>query len=124
MLAREGVPVEAGQSGGFFEAPEVAVILSLLAVIDNPRQDVALISVLRSELFGFTNDELTEIRLMSGEGDFYAALSARAEVSEKARAFLDTLDRLRDFARDSELATLDMGDIREPRLHGALLRDA
>lgn len=106
VLAREGVPVEAGQSGGFFEAPEVAVILSLLAVIDNPRQDVALISVLRSELFGFTNDELTEIRLMSGEGDFYAALSARAQVSEKARAFLDTLDRLRDFARDSELATL------------------
>ena len=106
VLAREGVPVEAGQSGGFFEAPEVAVILSLLAIIDNPRQDVALISVLRSELFGFTNDELTEIRLMSGEGDFYAALSARAEVSEKARAFLDTLDRLRDFARDSELATL------------------
>lgn len=106
VLAREGVPVEAGQSGGFFEAPEVAVILSLLAVIDNPRQDVALISVLRSELFDFTNDELTEIRLMSGEGDFYAALSARAQVSEKARAFLDTLDRLRDFARDSELATL------------------
>ena len=106
VLAREGVPVEAGQSGGFFEAPEVAVILSLLAVIDNPRQDVALISVLRSELFGFTNDELTEIRLMSGEGDFYSALSARAQVSEKARAFLDTLDRLRDFARDSELATL------------------
>lgn len=106
VLAREGVPVEAGQSGGFFEAPEVAVILSLLAIIDNPRQDVALISVLRSELFGFTNDELTEIRLMSGEGDFYAALSARAQVSEKARAFLDTLARLRDFARDSELATL------------------
>lgn len=106
VLAREGVPVEAGQSGGFFEAPEVAVIISLLAIIDNPRQDVALISVLRSELFGFTNDELTEIRLMSGEGDFYAALSARAQVSEKARAFLDTLDRLRDFARDSELATL------------------
>lgn len=106
VLAREGVPVEAGQSGGFFEAPEVAVIISLLAIIDNPRQDVALISVLRSELFGFTNDELTEIRLMSGEGDFYAALRARAEVSEKARAFLDTLARLRDFARDSELATL------------------
>ena len=106
VLAREGVPVEAGQSGGFFEAPEVAVILSLLAVIDNPRQDVALISVLRSELFGFTNDELTEIRLMSGEGDFYSALRARAEVSEKARAFLGTLARLRDFARDSELAAL------------------
>lgn len=65
VLSREGVPVEAGQSGGFFEAAEVSVMLSLLAVIDNPRQDVALISVLRSALFGFTPDELTQIRLAS-----------------------------------------------------------
>src|SRR5699024_9555778 len=101
VLSREGVPVEAGQSGGFFEAAEVSVMLSLLAVIDNPRQDVALISVLRSALFGFTPDELTQIRLASGEGDFYAALCARAESDEKARAFLDTLAGFRDLARDS-----------------------
>ena len=106
VLSREGVPVEAGQSGGFFEAAEVSVMLSLLAVIDNPRQDVALISVLRSALFGFTPDELTQIRLASGEGDFYAALCARAESDEKARAFLDTLAGFRDLARDSELAGL------------------
>lgn len=106
ILAREGVPVEAGQSGGFFEAPEVSVIISLLAVIDNPRQDVALISVLRSALFGFTPDELTEIRLESGRGDFYAALCARAEGNDKARAFLERLSGLRDLARDCELTEL------------------
>lgn len=106
VLAREGVPVEAGQSGGFFEAPEVSVMLSLLAVIDNPRQDVALIAVLGSALFGFTPDELTQIRLAAGEGDFYAALCAAAEENEKARAFLDALAGFRDLARDSELAEL------------------
>ncbi len=52
-LTRMGIPVEAGQSGGFFESPEIEVMLSLLSIIDNPRQDVQLVSVLRSALFGF-----------------------------------------------------------------------
>ena len=106
VLAREGVPVEAGQSGGFFEAGEVSVTLSLLALIDNPRQDVALISVLRSALFGFTADELTQMRLGSPEGDLYAALGSFAEVSAKARRFLDILGGLRELSRDCELAAL------------------
>ncbi len=106
VLAREGVPVEAGQSGGFFEAGEVSVTLSLLALIDNPRQDVALISVLRSALFGFTADELTQMRLGCPEGDLYAALASFAEGSAKARRFLDILGGLRELSRDCELAAL------------------
>ena len=105
-LAREGIPVEAGQSGGFFEAGEISVVLSLLAIVDNPRQDVALISALRSALFGFTADELTEMRLKTPEGDFYSSLEHYAEDSDKARNFLATLWELRDISRDSELASL------------------
>ena len=37
-------------------------MLSLLEIVDNPRQDVPLISVLRSPLFGFTADRLAEVR--------------------------------------------------------------
>ncbi|MFR5781321.1 MAG: hypothetical protein ACLUEK_05500 [Oscillospiraceae bacterium] len=55
VLAREGVPVEAGQSGGFFEAPEVAVILSLLAVIET-RAPTWRLSVLRSAFSRTTSD--------------------------------------------------------------------
>lgn len=106
VLAREGIPVEAGQSGGFFEAGEVSVMLSLLAVVDNPRQDVALISVLRSALFGFTADELTDIRLCCPDGDFYSAVVSCAGENEKAARFLSLLDELRDSSRDSELAAL------------------
>ena len=36
-------------------------MLSLLEIVDNPRQDVPLISVLRSPLFGFTADRLAEV---------------------------------------------------------------
>ncbi|MFR0769629.1 MAG: UvrD-helicase domain-containing protein [Dysosmobacter sp.] len=36
--------------------------LALLEIVDNPRQDVPLIAVLRSPVFGFTPDRLAEIR--------------------------------------------------------------
>ena len=105
-LARMGVPVESGQSGGFFTAGEVEVILSLLSIIDNPRQDVQLVSVLRSALFGFTPDELTAIRLAQPDGELWDALLTRAGEDEKCRSFADTIDSLRDFARESEVSEL------------------
>lgn len=105
-LARCGVPVQADQAGGFFRAPEITVMLALLDVIDNPRQDVPLISVLRSPLFGFTADDLSAVRVCDREGDFFTALTVSAEQNEKSRAFLETLERLRLFARDAELELL------------------
>ena len=47
--------------GGFFETPEIMMALSLLRVVDNPRQDIDLLAVLR--LYDFTPDQMLEIRL-------------------------------------------------------------
>ena len=105
-FAAMGVPVEAGEAGGFFEAAEVEVILALLSIIDNPRQDVQLVSVLRSALFGFTPDELTAIRLADREPELFEALVSRAQTDEKSAKFLACLDEIRDFAREAELAEL------------------
>ena len=105
-LAGMGIPVESGQSGGFFESPEIEVMLSLLSLIDNPRQDVQLVSVLRSALFGFAPDELTAIRLALPDGELWDALNARAEADEKCRSFAELIASLRDFALESELTEL------------------
>ena len=105
-LAAAGVPVEAGQTQGFFESGEIEVTLSLLSLIDNPRQDVQLVSVLRSALFGFTPDELTAIRLADRDGELWDALRTRAQDDEKCRRFIETIEALRDFARESELTEL------------------
>ena len=80
----------------FYETMEIAVILSLLQIIDNPRQDVPLISVLRSPLFGFTPDRLAIIRAKEKHGDFYDALLA--DDGEDTAAFLATLRGLRESA--------------------------
>ena len=55
-LARAGVPVGSGQGGGYYSSVEVSALLNMLAVVDNPHQDIPLIAVLRSPAFGFDAD--------------------------------------------------------------------
>ena len=105
-LTAHGIPVFSEQGGGFFESLEVSVLLSLLAVIDNPHQDVPLIAVLRSPLFGFTADDLAAVRACDKAHDFYTALTAAAETRADCRAFLETLSDYRRLAPDLELDAL------------------
>lgn len=88
-LARLGIPVTAGQSGGFFSSVEVSAIMSMLAVIDNPHQDIPLIAVLRSPAFGFSADELSAVRAADREADFYTALRKAGGNGGRCRAFLE-----------------------------------
>ena len=105
-LILRGIPVAAGQGGSFFAATEITSLMSLLAILDNPHQDVALIAVLRSSVFGFTADELTGIRLCDREGDFYTALKKAAETNEKCAVFLETLNKLRYRSTDAPVDEL------------------
>jgi len=99
-LLEEGVPVFAEQGGGFFTSPEILITTSLLSVIDNPHRDIPLASVLSSPVFGFTADELSLIRAIERNGDFFSALTKAAEDIEKCRSFLDTLRELRVLSED------------------------
>ena len=103
-LAEKNIPCAADESSDFFAAVEIAVVWSLLQVIDNPRQDVPLISVLRSPLFGFSPDHLAAIRALQKDGDYYDALLL--DEGEDTQDFLRTLDSLRAAARDETVDDL------------------
>lgn len=105
-LSAEGIPSVAQQGGGFFKSLEVTVLLSLLAVIDNPRQDVALLAVLRSPLYGFTPDELSAVRARDREADFCTALRAAAADMPRCRDFLAELEEYRTLAPDLSVEAL------------------
>jgi ATP-dependent helicase/nuclease subunit A len=105
-LIEQGIPVASVQGGGYFKSIEVSTMMSMLAVLDNPHQDIPLIAVLRSPAFGFSADELSEIRSSDRQSDFYTALVAAAETKEKYRDFLTRLDALRDMAMDMPMAEL------------------
>ena len=104
VLMGRGIPVAAQQKKGYFSAQEVQLILNLLRVIDNPRQDIPLMSVLVSPIGGFTNEEAA---LLAAEGEgqmeqigrvtglYGACLSSSMP---KAQAFLERLEHFRELA--------------------------
>ncbi|HPE15997.1 MAG TPA: helicase-exonuclease AddAB subunit AddA [Oscillospiraceae bacterium] len=120
-FAARGIPCGADAAGGFFETVEVQVALSLLAVIDNPHQDVPLISALRSPVFGFSPDRLALLRAGTPAGDFYDAL--RASEDADCRAAVGTIERLREAAGDlsaHEVVWNLLADLGLPAMFGAL----
>lgn len=78
-LTARGIPAYAESNFGYFDALEVKTILALLKIIDNPMQDIPLLTVLRSPMVGLNVDELTAIRVNLKEGTFYDALVCYAE---------------------------------------------
>lgn len=98
-LTALGIPAWADTSGGFFAAAEIGVAVSLLRVIDNPMQDIPLLSVLMSPIYGFTPDDMADIRTPSRSGSLYLAVSSAAR-SGNARAadFLKDIDTYRSLA--------------------------
>ncbi|MGI6028035.1 MAG: helicase-exonuclease AddAB subunit AddA [Candidatus Heteroscillospira sp.] len=105
-LAEEGIPVSEQKGGAFFTTAEVSAMISLLAVIDNPHQDVPLISALRSVFFGFTADELAQIRACRASGSFFDALRVHSQTNERSADFLKKLEELRGIAPDLPTDTL------------------
>ena len=97
-LLRENITCSTSENENMFATMEIAVVFSLLQIIDNPRQDVPLISVLRSPLFAFSADRLAQIRALVPEGDYYEALLA--DDSSDCRDFCARLHELRQAARE------------------------
>lgn len=107
VLEEHGIPVYSDSGKDYLSSPEVGVIISFLNIIDNPYQDIPLIAVLRSGLFGFTADELAEIRLKKQGCWFYdAVLETASSGFSKAKEFIDELEELRLLSKTSSIYRL------------------
>ena len=83
-----GVPSFTEPTGSFLDSAEIALALNLLRIIDNPKQDVPLMSVMLSPLFSFTPDDISRYRIDSRRGDIYSCLLLQEEKGdEKVKAF-------------------------------------
>ena len=105
-LNEQNIPWSADTGEDFFSFTEVNVALSLLRIVDNPRQDVALISALRSPVYDFSADRLAQLRAQA-KGDFFTAVTEAAQRGEEdCVAFLEELDELRFGAGDRTCSQL------------------
>lgn len=105
-LEAYGVAASAEERGGLLETSEVSLMVSLLSVIDNPRQDVELIGVMRSPLMGFTEQHLADIRLLDRSASFYDAVRRAAADDAACASFLARLAAWRDYACDAPVCRL------------------
>ncbi|MBQ9459512.1 MAG: helicase-exonuclease AddAB subunit AddA [Oscillospiraceae bacterium] len=103
-LESRNITVSADTGESFLSGVEASVIVALLQTLDNPRQDVPLIAVLRSPLFGFSADRLSMLRGNEKDGDFYDALLAGE--GEDVESFLATLRSLREAAQQMSVRRL------------------
>lgn len=113
---RAQIPIYAEVSKGYFEAIEVMIVLNVLRVIDNPYQDIPLVSMLRSPFIGLKENELAKIRLAAAKDEpyfealkrFVATGGAGIEPStqEKLQRFFRFFEEWRNLARHGSLADL------------------
>ena len=109
-LIQNGFPTFTDTGSNYFETEEIQIILSALKIIDNPNNDIPLVTVLRSPIGGFTDNELIEIRLEERNGLFYQALettkekSQNLELKNKVNKFLNMLN---DWQLKQEYLSLD-----------------
>ncbi len=116
-LAMEGIPAYAEHNGGSYESIEVRVFINLLKIVDNRHQDIPLLSVLRSQIGGFTMDEIIWIRTQSREKSFYKAMTQAAgqdgDLADKIKRFIGALNT---WSKKANLYNVD-------ELIGAILED-
>lgn len=98
-LRRCGVPAYCEISTGFLTSHEVKVAVNFLRVIDNPVQDIPLMSVMMSPVYGFTADDMAQLRADNRKTPLYLAVKKFAQDgSEKTQRFLSELEYLRNLS--------------------------
>ena len=108
-LIKLDMPVFADSNQEYLDSIEIQTIMSLLKIIDNPMQDIPLVTVLRSNIGKFTDNELVEIRLSDKYDNFYncmqkAKVDVNSQLKEKIEKFLNQIDTWR---KEQEYLSLD-----------------
>lgn len=102
VLASQGIPSYSASKTGYFSALEVVTVLNYLHILDNPRQDIPLGSILHSPIGGCSSEEMAKIRICNKDGSLYESLQiylqqgSDNELRRKLQKFWEQYQKLRD----------------------------
>ena len=102
-LINNEIPVFSDQADNYLESIEIRNIIALFKIIDNPYRDIPLVTVMRSVIGDFTDNELIEIRLCQREGYYYDSVKAavnsnqiKETTKEKLKKFVNKIEKWRE----------------------------
>lgn len=119
-LKKFGIPAYVPDEENFFKANEVQIVIDLLSLLDNARQDIPLAAVMISPIGGFSAEELADLRIAAPDVDFYTAVS---HGGDKCMDFLAKLNRWRDAARQLSVPELLSNLYRETGYYDSVGQD-
>ncbi|HBV23067.1 MAG TPA: helicase-exonuclease AddAB subunit AddA [Jeotgalicoccus sp.] len=96
------IPISIDVNKGYFETFEILTMRSILSLIDNPLQDDHLAGVMRLPMFGFSEEEISRIRIASEEKYLYEALTEYNDdefILRKIEEFTGTFKELKLHAK-------------------------
>lgn len=104
IFINEGIPLYADSQSGYFDTLEIKMIMALLRIVDNPLQDLPLLTILRSPLVGLTLEEILRVKTVDTERTYYylkcvkalEQLDEKDSLRKKLSKFLSVLETLRE----------------------------
>ena len=112
VLQKNDIPAYAMGDETYFQALEIKVIVSLLTVLENARQDIPLAAVMLSPIGNFTAEELALLKIEKRREDLFTALITASassielnplnlseELMNKTRVFLQKMNAWRELSR-------------------------
>lgn len=92
-LNQYAIPTVSEEKNSFFDSPEIKLMLNMLRIIDNPMQDIPLLSVMLSPMFSFTADDAAKLRINDRKSPLY--LAVKKSKDNKCKNFINFLDKMR-----------------------------
>ena len=126
VLQKNKIPAYSMGDETYFQKLEIQVILSLLTILENARQDIPLATVMLSPIGEFTAEDLAELKILGKKDDLFTVLmmvgastdmanmlNIKEELSLKAKKFLERLNVWRELSRELSVSELLLTIYRE-----------
>lgn len=104
-IENAGISVDfESDASNVFNTPEIMVLLSFLKIIDNKKDKISMISVIKSEIFGFSNNEILEIQTYTEKSfiySIYAIVESENDgtLQKKCAKFIEILDEIIEYSK-------------------------
>ncbi|MGN1299010.1 MAG: helicase-exonuclease AddAB subunit AddA, partial [Candidatus Scatovivens sp.] len=111
-LLNKNIPVYSESSSKYLDTIEIQSIMNLLKIIDNPINDIALVSVLRGPIYSFSDNEILEIRVNDREKNFYYNLlnikniNLSTNLVQKVENFIADIEEFRKYSKYLSISEL------------------
>lgn len=106
VFKKAGIPVWADDNEGLLQEDEVINLFSVLQVIDNPYNDVALLTLMLSDIYNFSADEIALMRAECKNTELYCAVLNYSKHDLKTAEFLEEIEEFRSVAAMSSVSKL------------------